>query len=94
MSTTTIRIPEALKTRVARAAEQTGTSAHNFILEAIAEKAEAHERYADFHETAMRRYAEMLSSGKAVPWQDMRQYLLQLAAGKPARRPTAKKLPR
>ena len=35
MSTTTIRIPEKLKTRVARAAKQAGTTAHGFMLEAI-----------------------------------------------------------
>lgn len=37
MSTTTIRLPEELKVRIARAAEQAGTTAHHFILEAIAE---------------------------------------------------------
>lgn len=36
MGTTTIRLPDALKARVAKAAEAAGTTAHNFILEAIA----------------------------------------------------------
>jgi len=38
MSTTTIRLPEDLKARVAAAAKRAGTSTHGFILEAIAEK--------------------------------------------------------
>jgi predicted transcriptional regulator len=38
MSTTTIRLPDELKARVALAAEQAGTTAHQFILQAIAEK--------------------------------------------------------
>ena len=40
MSTTTIRLPQDLKERIARAAERAGSTAHSFILEAIAEKAE------------------------------------------------------
>ena len=40
MPTTTIRLSDELKARVASAAERAGTSPHNFILEAIAEKAE------------------------------------------------------
>ena len=48
MATTTIRLPEELKSRVARLAEQTGTTAHSFILAAIAEKTEAAERRSDF----------------------------------------------
>ena len=46
MSTTTIRLPQDLKERVARAAQRAGTTAHSFILEAIAEKAEQDERRA------------------------------------------------
>ncbi len=47
MSTTTIRLPEELKARIAAAAERAGTTAHNFILEAIAEKADQKELRAD-----------------------------------------------
>jgi len=75
MSTTSIRLPRDLKERVARAAERTGTSAHSFILEAIAEKAEQEERRGEFQDTAERRYAEIFASGKTVPWSEMRRYL-------------------
>ena len=37
MSTTTIRIEDDLKTRVAAAAEQMGKTAHAFILDALAQ---------------------------------------------------------
>src|SRR3546814_4125412 len=40
MSTTTIRLPDELKARIAEAAKRAGTTSHNFILEAIAEKAD------------------------------------------------------
>jgi predicted transcriptional regulator len=73
MSTTTIRIPDELKERVARAAERTGKSPHSFILEAISEKAEAEERQADFVATAEKRYDAIVASGKTIPWAEMRR---------------------
>jgi predicted transcriptional regulator len=94
MSTTTIRLPEDLKARVAAAAERAGTTAHGFILEAIAEKADRAERRADFEEVAEKRYADLAASGRAIPWKKMRSYLEDRSAGKSAARPGAKKLAR
>lgn len=94
MTTTTIRLPEELKARVAAAAKRTGTTSHSFILEAIAEKADQAERRGDFHDTAERRYAGIAASGKTIPWRDMRRYLEDRMAGKRARRPAARKLAR
>jgi len=94
MSTTTIRLPEHLKARVAAAAKRAGTTAHSFILEAIAEKADQAERRADFHDVAEKRYVELLASGKAIPWKKMRGYLEDRIAGQTVARPRAKKLAR
>jgi predicted transcriptional regulator len=94
MSTTTIRLPDELKDRIAAAAERVGTTSHNFILQAIAEKTELEERRADFHEEADRRYAEIAATGKTIPWEAMRAYLEARAAGKQPARPKAKKLAR
>jgi predicted transcriptional regulator len=94
MSTTTIRLPEDLKARVTAAAKRAGTTSHNFILEAIAEKADQAERRGELHDTAERRYAEIVASGKTIPWPAMRRYLEKRLAGKRARRPTARKLAR
>jgi predicted transcriptional regulator len=91
MATTTIRIPDDLKARVAAAAKREGKTAHSFILEAIAEKAEQEERRSDFDAVAERRFAEIVASGKTVPWGEMRAYLEDRLAGKAARRPVAKK---
>jgi predicted DNA-binding protein len=92
MSTTTIRIPEELKARVALAAERAGTSAHSFILEAISEKADQAERRGDFFEVAENRYAELTDTGKTIPWKTMRTYLEARVADKAVARPLAKKL--
>ncbi len=94
MSTTTIRLPQNLKSRVARAAERAGTTAHSFILEAIAEKAEQEERRTEFQDTAERRYAEIVASGKAVPWKEMRRYLERRITGGRIARPKPRTLAR
>jgi predicted transcriptional regulator len=94
MSTTTIRLPEELKARVARAAEHAGTTAHGFILEAIAEKAEREELRAGFDAEAETRYARIVANGKTIPWREMRGYLEARIAGKQAKMPAARKLAR
>lgn len=94
MSTTTIRLPEALKARVAAVAKRSGTTPHSFILEAIAEKAEEQERRSEFHDLAEARYAEIVASGKTVPWSEMRQYLEGRLVGERPKRPAGKKLAR
>jgi hypothetical protein len=94
MSTTTIRLPQALKDRVARVAERAGTTPHGFILEAIAEKAEREELRCAFHEEAEGRYAEIVVSGKALPWDAMRRYLELRLDGHKAVRPKPRKLAR
>ena len=94
MTTTTIRLPEELKARVAQGAERAGTTAHGFILEAIAEKAEREEQRGEFNDTAQRRHAAIVASGKTVPWRDMRRYLEDRVAGKNSVRPMPTKLAR
>jgi len=92
MPTTTIRLSEDLKDRVARAAERAGTTAHAFILAAIAEKIEEDERRSEFHDAVERRYAEIVASGKTIPWTEMRTYLEDRLAGKKSPRSSARKL--
>ncbi len=94
MSTTTIRLPDELKARVAEAAEQAGTTSHNFIIEAIAEKADLAAQRADFEAVADQRYAEFLETGLSIPWEEARTYLLDRLAGKTSKRPVARKLDR
>jgi predicted transcriptional regulator len=94
MSTTTIRLPEDLKARVAAVAERTGTTAHGFILAAIAEKAAQEERRAEFNDVADKRYAQFVATGKSIPWPEMRAYLLGRAKGKAVQRPAPRKFAR
>ena len=92
MSTTTIRLPEELKARVAKVAEAAGMTAHGFIVEAIAAKAAEAEARDEFHAVAQQRLEEFRRTGKSISLPEMRQYALDLAAGRPAKRPKARKL--
>jgi predicted transcriptional regulator len=94
MSTTTIRLPEDLKARVAAAAKRSGTTTHGFILDAIAEKAEQEDMRTAFDADAEDRYARIVATGKTIPWQEMRGYLEDRLAGKEVKRPVARKLAR
>ena len=94
MSTTTIRLPEDLKARVAAAAKRAGTTTHGFILDAIAEKAEQEDKRAAFDAEAEDRYAKIVATGKTIPWKEMRGYLEERLAGKEVKRPVARKLSR
>ena len=94
MPTTTIRLPDELRARVAAAAERAGITSHSFILQAVAEKVSQEERRADFDQVAEQRYAQIVASGKTIPWNEMRRYLEDRLAGKATTRPIAKKLAR
>lgn len=92
MSTTTIRLPEELKARVAAAAERSGQTPHGFILDAIAEKTDLAERRADFVQTAQGRLERLASNGESVDWSEARDYLAQRAAGSTSvKRPSPKR---
>ena len=89
MSTTTIRIEDALKARIAAAAQQAGKTAHAFILDAISQTVEQVEQENAFNALADQRWASIQVGGKTVPWDDAKAYLTARANGKPARKPSA-----
>ena len=91
MTTTTIRIEEELKARVAAAAERAGKTAHAFILDAIAQTVEQTELDEAFHRVAEERWAKVLVTGKTVPWDDAKVYLEARARGERSRKPAARR---
>ena len=94
MSTTTIRIEDDLKARVAAAAERAGKTAHAFILDAIAQTVEQVELDEEFHRVADERWAKVLATGKTVPWDDAKAYLEARSRGERPRKPVERKLRR
>lgn len=89
MSTTTIRIDDDLKERVATAARLAGKTAHAFMLEAIEQTVEQAEIDAQFDRLADERWVEVLAAGRTVAWDDAKAYLEARLRGDKARRPAA-----
>ena len=94
MSTTTIRLEERLKARLASAAERGGMTAHAFILEAIEQTIEQSELEEEFHRVAEERWAKLLESGKSVAWEEATAYVTARARGERPRKPVARQLKR
>jgi predicted transcriptional regulator len=92
MSTTTIRIEDSLKRRVAAAADRAGKTAHAFIVDAIAETVDQAEMEAEIHRIADERWGKALATGKTVPWSEAKEYLVARARGSAAKKPVARKL--
>ena len=91
MSTTTIRIEDDLKARVAVAARDAGKTAHAFILDAISQTVEQVELDNAFNTIADQRWANIESSVKTMHWEDAKVYLAARARNEPARKPAARK---
>jgi predicted transcriptional regulator len=94
MSTTTIRIEDALKARLTTAAERAGKTAHAFILDAISETIERAELDDEFHRIADERWARVLATGKTVRWDRAKGYLEARSRTQRTRRPVSRKLGR
>jgi predicted transcriptional regulator len=90
MSTTSLKLPDALKARAASAAKTRGVTTHAFMLDAIREAATATEQRARFVADAKAADAEMRRSGKGFTAEDVHKYLRAKVARIPARRPKAK----
>lgn len=91
MSTTTIRLEDELRDRLAAAAERAGKTAHAFILDAIAQTVEQSELDEAFDRLADSRWAQLKATGKSVPFEDARTYLEAHARGEKPARPAARK---
>lgn len=92
MSTTTVRLPDDLKKRLADVAEQAGMTSHALILKAISDRVEADEARNRLLDEADRRYAAIAETGQTVPWSEMRRYLERRIAGETVDAPAARPL--
>jgi predicted transcriptional regulator len=87
MGTTTLKLPDELKERVADVVDGTGKSAHAFMVEAIEQQTRLAEQRKQFVADALAARQEFRRTGKAYAFEDVREYFTARVAGKPARRP-------
>ena len=91
MQTTTIRLDDTMKERIAAAADHAGKSAHAFILDAISQTVDQSEMDREFNAIADERWKGVLASGKTVSWDDAKAYLTAKSRGETQSRPVARK---
>jgi len=91
MATTTIRVDDELKARIAAAAERAGKTAHAFIVDAVAQTVVQDEADAELDRIAEERWAKLLTTGETVPWDDVRAWIEARSRGERRRRPPARK---
>ncbi|MHB0975014.1 MAG: CopG family ribbon-helix-helix protein [Thiobacillus sp.] len=86
-ATTTLKLPEPLKARIAPLAEAAGKSPHAWMIEALEERVAQAEAYAAFMAEALEADREMTETGLGYAADDVHQYLLARLDGKPVKRP-------
>jgi predicted transcriptional regulator len=90
--TTTIRLDKELRARIATAAERQGKSPHAFMVDALAKTVQQAEAEAEFHRVADERWEEYQRTGKAIPADEVNQWILAKVRGKKTKRPVARRL--
>ncbi len=74
-TTTTLRIEPVLRQRITQLAHALNQTPHNFMLEALAEKADEAEWKLSMQREAQQRDAALQAGEPGVAWHEMRAYL-------------------
>lgn len=77
--TTTLKLPEKLKARIARLAKQTGRSAHSLMVEALEREVAREERVKAFVREALDSDAAIEAGAKVYRVEDVHAWLERLA---------------
>ena len=85
--TTTLKLSDELKARIALAAQQTGKTAHAFMVEALELQTELAERRSAFVTDALLAREEVARYGLVVDADEVFDYLKARAEGKAAPKP-------
>ncbi len=87
-ATTTLKLPEKLKSRIARLAKQTGQSAHGLMVQAIEREVSREERMRDFVREALASKADVEAGGAVYRAEDVHAWMERLAKGEKPPRPS------
>lgn len=86
-ATTTLKLPDKLKTRIARLAKETGRSAHSLMIEALEREVAREERMREFVREALASDAAVEEGAAVYRAEDVRPWLERLARNGLAARP-------
>jgi len=88
-ATTTLKLPDDLKSRIAPLAEAAGKTAHAWMIDALEAQAALSEMREDFIADAERSAAEVDAGGLLYAAEDVHAYIIARGSGKSARKPKA-----
>jgi len=91
-ATTTLKLPEPLKSRIVHAAEYAGKTPHAFMLEALQAQTELAERRREFVGAALLAEQEVAQYGLVYDADEVFSYLRAKLEGRDAEHPTPVKL--
>lgn len=86
-SSTTLKLPSQLKTRIARLAKQAGTTPHAFMVEALERQIAKEERMAAFVKEALAADQAIEDGGEVYAAEDVHAWMARLARGERPARP-------
>jgi predicted transcriptional regulator len=94
MSTTSVKLSDATKERIARLAAKQGTTSHALMVEAIESTLDSREKFELFLDAATRSRDEMVESGLAFDGDEFASYLRAKSRGESISRPSTTKVKR
>ena len=86
-STTTLKLPDKLKTRISRLARQSGQTPHSLMVQALEREVAREERMRDFVRAALASDAAVEAGGAVYRAEDVHAWMERLAKGEKPRRP-------
>jgi predicted transcriptional regulator len=86
-NTTTLKIPDQLKARIARLARETKRSAHSVMIDALEREVTREERMRDFVREALEADAGIEKGGDVYRAEDVHEWIERLARDGKAARP-------
>ena len=89
-ATTTLRLPDKLKARIARLAKQTGRSAHSLMVEALEREVAREERLREFVRDALAADVGVEEGAAVYQSKEVRDWLERLARNPKTVRPKAR----
>lgn len=84
MATSTLRLDEALRERIARVAQATDQTPHSFMVQALAEKVVEAEWRLAMQQDALQRDLAIQAGEPVVEWHEMRDWLQRRVTAGPA----------
>jgi predicted transcriptional regulator len=86
-TSTTLKLPSALKTRIARVAKKAGRTPHSFMIEALERQTEREERMEEFVKEALSADRKIEEGGEVYAADDVHAWIDHLARGERTARP-------